>query len=131
MENNNSIEEQKENLTKKKNKRKFEWRNQDWLWLVLILVAIIFFVTTFRLADNIQVVDLFSFISSSVSIALALVAIFYAWKQDSDSQVVTRHTSNLLTQITSKIENMDSKIDKLDPQTVFSSSLWRGFYNGI
>ena len=68
--------ENQEQYQKRKKINWIEWRNQDWVWLVLILSAIIYFVTTFRLADNIQVVDLFSFISSSVSIALAVVAIF-------------------------------------------------------
>ncbi|MFJ3386310.1 hypothetical protein [Lysinibacillus sp. NPDC086135] len=113
----NTQENHEQNQERKKNKW-IEWRNQDWLWLVLILCAIIYFVITFRLADNKQVVDLFSFISSSVSIALAVVAIFYAWKQDSDSQVVSRETSKLLTTITTKIEGMDKKMDKFDPSMI-------------
>ncbi|MDD1504262.1 hypothetical protein PVA17_16070 [Lysinibacillus sp. CNPSo 3705] len=47
-----------------------------------------------------------------------MVAIFFAWKQDSDNQTVTRETTNLLTTIRAKIEGMDSKIDKLDPRAV-------------
>jgi len=125
MENNNSIEEQNENLTKKK-RWKFEWRNQDWVWLVLILVAIIYFISTFRLADNIQVVDLFSFISSSVSIALALVAIFYAWKQDSDNRRVNDNVSTILHNIVYEMGSVKNSVDKItsnDIDTIAQSTL--------
>lgn len=63
-----------------------EWSHRDWAWLLIILIGIIILVSTYRLADNQDVVNLFSFISSSVSIALAIVAIFLALKQDSDSR---------------------------------------------
>jgi len=125
MENNNSIEEQNENLKKKK-RWKFEWRNQDWVWLVLILVAIIYFISTFRLADNIQVVDLFSFISSSVSIALALVAIFYSWKQDSDNRRVNDNVSTILHNIVYEMGSVKNSVDKItsnDIDTIAQSTL--------
>lgn len=94
------------------------WTNRDWFWLLGVLIGIIVLLvaTIFARSKNIEVN--FGIISSAVSIALALLAIFIAWKQDSDNQIVTRETSNLLTKITSKIDNMDSKLDKLDPNAV-------------
>ena len=94
------------------------WTNRDWYWLLGVLIGIIILLVASIFSKSVGVEVNFSIISSAVSIALALVAIFFAWKQDSDNQVVTRETSNLLTKITTKIESMDNKIDKLDPQAV-------------
>lgn len=94
------------------------WSNRDWFWLTFILSASIYGVVTFRLSDNLEVINLFSFISSSISIALAIIAIYIALKQDRDSRAISKETSILLNAITGKIEGMDSKIDRLDPRTV-------------
>lgn len=95
-----------------------KWTAKDSKWLFGILIGIIILLIASIFAKDKNIELNFSIISSAVSIALALVAIVFAWKQDSENQFVTRETSNLLTIITSKIENMDSKIDKLDPNSV-------------
>ena len=94
------------------------WTAKDSKWLFGILIGIIILLIASIFAKDKNIELNFSIISSAVSIALALIAIVFAWKQDSENQFVTRETSNLLTIITSKIENMDSKIDKLDPNSV-------------
>ncbi|PFF28427.1 hypothetical protein [Bacillus thuringiensis] len=98
-----------------KNKK---WRSRDWLWLVGILISLIVLILTVRLGDNLEVINLFSFISSSVSIALALVAIFIALKQESENNRVTSQMTNTLTKIELKVNSMDGKIDDLDPNVV-------------
>lgn len=94
-----------------KNQKK--WSSRDWIWLVGILIAIIVFILTFRLGDNLQVINLFSFISSSVSIALAVVAIFIALKQDSDNKQVNDRMVDLLNKIKTGVKNVDSKLPSL------------------
>lgn len=94
------------------------WTSRDWFWLLGILISIIILLIASIFAKSKSIELNFSIISSAVSIALALVAIFFAWKQDSDNQVVTRETSKLLSIITTKIESMDNKIDKLDPNAL-------------
>lgn len=94
-----------------KNQKK--WSSRDWIWLVGILIAIIVFILTFRLGDNLQVINLFSFISSSVSIALAMVAIFIALKQDSDNKQVNDRMVDLLNKIKTDVKNVDSKLPSL------------------
>lgn len=94
------------------------WTNRDWKWLVGILIGFIILILTFRLGDNLEVINLFSFISSSVSIALAGVAIFIALKQDSDNQRITSRITNALTKIETKVDSMDGKIDNLDPNYI-------------
>ncbi|MEM4993002.1 hypothetical protein WKH56_10675 [Priestia sp. SB1] len=91
-----------------------KWTNRDWAWLVGVLTAIIILILTYRLSDNQEVTNLFSFISSSVSIALAIIAIFIALKQDSDGRRVNEQTSFLLNNIESKISNVDENIRKID-----------------
>ena len=93
------------------------WTNRDWFWLLGFLIGvIILLVAGFYNSDEVELN--FSIISSAVSIALALVAIFIAIKQEGDNQVVTRETSNALMKIRGKIETMDNKIDRLDPNAV-------------
>ncbi|QYF82473.1 hypothetical protein KY492_26720 [Brevibacterium sp. PAMC21349] len=95
-----------------------KWTNRDWCWLVGILIAIIVFIFTFRLADNTEVKDLFSFISSAVSIALAVIAIFLALKQDSDNRRVSDQTSRILREINFGLRNVDENVKKLDVRDI-------------
>ncbi|HDR7645387.1 hypothetical protein [Bacillus mycoides] len=93
------------------------WRNRDWIWLVGILVVLI--ILLIAGCYNNDAIELnFSIISSAVSIALALVAIFIALKQDSDNQRVTSTITNALIKIESKVDSMDGKIDNLDPNVI-------------
>jgi len=93
------------------------WRNRDWIWLVGILVVLI--ILLIAGCYNSDTIELnFSIISSAVSIALALVAIFIALKQDSDNQRVTSTITNALIKIESKVDSMDGKIDNLDPNVI-------------
>ncbi|WP_336770575.1 hypothetical protein [Bacillus bombysepticus] len=95
------------------------WRNRDWIWLVGILVVLI--ILLIAGCYNSDAIELnFSIISSAVSIALALVAIFIALKQDSDNQQVNSRVSHLLNEISANIRNMDAKVDKIDPRLLHS-----------
>ncbi|GGE58490.1 hypothetical protein [Priestia taiwanensis] len=91
-----------------------KWSNRDWGWLTAILVGIIILILTFRLGDNQEVVNLFSFISSSVSIALAGVAIYMAKQQESDNNRTTSIMRESLVKIEAKVDSMDGKINDLN-----------------
>lgn len=91
--------------------KKVNWTNRDWAWVVSILVGFIILILTIRLGDNKDVINLFSFVSSSVSIALAVVAIFIALKQDSDGKQVHDRLVDLLTRIQSDVKIVDAKLD--------------------
>lgn len=71
--------------------------------LIIILIAIIF-------ANDKKIEANFSIISSAVSIALALVAIFFALKQDSDSRI-THNT--LITRLENIIREVGSVKDQV------------------
>lgn len=94
-----------------------KWMDRDWFWLVGILIGImILMVASFFNSDKVEMN--FSIISSAVSIALALVAIFIALKQDSDNQRVTNKMTEALLKIETKVNSMDGKIDNLDPNSI-------------
>ncbi|HDR5266637.1 MULTISPECIES: hypothetical protein [Bacillus] len=88
-----------------------KWRTRDWGWVVGILIGFIVLILTIRLGDNQDVINLFSFISSSVSIALAGVAIFIALKQDSDNKQVNDRLVDLLNSIQIDVKSVDAKLD--------------------
>lgn len=90
-----------------------KWTNKDWKWLVGILIGImILMIASFF---NSKIIETnFSIISSAVSIALALVAIFIALKQDSDNQRVNQSVSSLLNEIARNIAAVDEKVRKID-----------------
>ena len=115
---NNIQDNQQQNNQKRKKFKWPEWRTQDWIWVVLILGAIIYFITTFRLADNVQVVDLFSFISSSVSIALAIVAILIALNQSRDNEQLSSTLKTTMAIINEKLSSVDEKVNKIDPDVL-------------
>lgn len=94
-----------------------KWQNKDWFWTLGILIGIIILlIAGFYGSEYIELN--FSIISSAVSIALALLAISIAIKQDGENQEIRRETSITLTKITMKIDSMDNKIDRLDPNAV-------------
>lgn len=105
-------EEEKEEKEEKENdKSHIDWRNRDWLWLVGILITIIILLIAGHKTDKLELN--FSIISSAVSIALALVAIFIALKQDSDNQRVNYKVEYKLEQIVSNLKNVDDKVNNV------------------
>lgn len=91
-----------------KNQKK--WSSRDWIWLVGILIVINIILVA-NVYDYVHIEANFSIISSAVSIALALVAIFIALKQDSDNQQVNNQISYLLNEISTNVRNVDAKLD--------------------
>lgn len=90
----------------------WSWRTQDWIWLVGVLIAImILMIADFYNSEKIEFN--FSIISSAVSIALGLVAIFIALKQDSDNQSVNHTVNGKLEKIANDLKNVDDKVDNV------------------
>ncbi|AUJ23129.1 hypothetical protein [Virgibacillus dokdonensis] len=86
------------------------WRNRDWIWLVGILMTIIILlIASFFSSTKLQMN--FSIISSAVSIALALVAIFLSLKQDSDNQRLNGRLLDSLSSIQGDVKSVDAKLD--------------------
>lgn len=98
-----------------------EWRNRDWKWVTGILIGIIILLVASIFAKNTGIEVNFSIISSAVSIALALVAIFFAFKQDSDNR---RGNDNLeatlqgISREVGSVKNHVFQITKTDIQEI-------------
>ncbi|KAB2396777.1 hypothetical protein [Bacillus cereus] len=93
---------------------KRDWTDKDWKWLMGILVGIIILILSLWFADYKGIEANFSIMSSAVSIALGLVAIYIALKQDSDSQRLNQQMQDILRTMESKIDKVDQKVNKLD-----------------
>lgn len=89
-----------------------EWRNRDWFWLTGIMIAIIIFILAFRLSDNSTFMNVFAFLASGVSIALAFVAMYTSFKQNSDNQTLTTQMSETLARMDEKMNSMGQRVSE-------------------
>lgn len=97
------MEENGEGATSMDTKEKFKWRKQDYFWLIALIIVLWYMTVTVRLSDNSDVVNVISLIASGVSVALAIIAIW--WGQVNNSE-------------TNKIyDKMNDKIDTVHYET--------------
>ncbi|WP_336866375.1 hypothetical protein [Peribacillus frigoritolerans] len=89
-----------------------KWTERDWFWLVGILIIINISVFAFRLSDNQTFMDIFSFMVNGISIALAFVAMYTSFKQNSDNQTLTTQMSETLARMDEKINSMGQKVSE-------------------
>lgn len=89
-----------------------EWRNRDWFWVTGIMIAVIIFILAFRLSDNLTFMSVFSFLASGVSIALAFVAMYTSFKQNSDNQTLTTQMSETLARMDEKMNSMGQRVSE-------------------
>ncbi|OXS74901.1 hypothetical protein B1B04_08410 [Lysinibacillus sp. KCTC 33748] len=91
------------------------WTNRDWVWLLGVLIGIIILLIASIFAKSLKIETNFSIISSAVSIALALVAIFIALSQSKDNQELSTSLNVMMSIMNEKISNVDEKVNKIDP----------------
>ncbi|MFJ8071616.1 hypothetical protein ACIQZD_22125 [Peribacillus sp. NPDC096447] len=89
-----------------------KWGKQDWFWLTGILIIINISVFAFRLSDNQTFMEIFSFMVNGISIALAFVAMYTSFKQNSDNQTLTTQMSETLARMDEKINSMGQKVSE-------------------
>ncbi|KEK13031.1 hypothetical protein EP18_03990 [Lysinibacillus sphaericus] len=102
-------------MTNKKTDKENNWTNRDWFWLLGVLIGIIILLVASIFAKNLKIETNFSIISSAVSIALALVAIFIALSQSKDNQELSTSLNVMMSIMNEKISNVDEKVNKIDP----------------
>lgn len=90
------------------------WTNRDWKWFTSILVGIILLSFSILLSDANQLIQIFSFLSSGVSIALAFVAIYVSSNQNRESQSLFLSMNETLARLDEKIQSVNDKVDKID-----------------
>jgi len=100
------------------NKDKFTLIHRDLYWIIAILVGIIILICSIRLSNNINLINIFSFMASGISIALAFVAIGMSIKQESTSSIINSETRNMLSSMNEKIIGLDFKISNIDLESI-------------
>ncbi|QNK86294.1 hypothetical protein H7992_13555 [Sporosarcina sp. resist] len=95
-----------------------KWGERDWIWLTVFLVLAIILLIASIFAKDKGVQVNFSIVSSAVSIALALVAITIAQKQESENRRVNELTSRLLSGIDLKLLHVDEKVKNIDAKFI-------------
>ncbi|WP_016738785.1 MULTISPECIES: hypothetical protein [Bacillales] len=95
-----------------------KWDNRDWKWLTGIIIALMVIFLSLWLWNINQIDGYFSVLSSAVSIALALVAIFIALKQDTEGSRINNETKHLLATIDAKLNNVNDRVQNLDVNSI-------------
>ncbi|WP_342543309.1 hypothetical protein MHH33_06940 [Paenisporosarcina sp. FSL H8-0542] len=91
------------------------WTNRDWLWLLGVLISIIILLIASIFAKSKNIELNFSIVSSAVSIALALVAIFIALSQSRENQELSTSLKVTMSIMNEKLNSVDEKVNKIDP----------------
>jgi hypothetical protein len=94
-----------------------KWGNRDWYWLVSILISIIILIVSSK-GSGLEVN--FSIISSAASMALALVAIFFSFKQDTENQRTTSRLHETITRMDEKLNNVGEKVNQFDSNRIIA-----------
>ncbi|PDZ49174.1 hypothetical protein CON07_23370 [Bacillus sp. AFS094611] len=98
------------------------WSNRDWIWTVSFLILIIIvLIADFFNFPNIEAN--FNIIASAVSIALAIVAISFAFKQDSDNKRDSARLVDLLNGIHVDVKDVGSKLDPKEIDNLTNESV--------
>lgn len=92
--------------------------NRDLLWIIGILVGLLILVISIRLSDDKDIINIFSLMSSGVSIALALIAIAISIKQDYGSEIINQKTIQMLDTIDGKVNKLDYMISNIDMEKI-------------
>ncbi|MCM3712016.1 hypothetical protein [Sporosarcina luteola] len=94
------------------------WTNRDWLWLLGALISIIILLIASIFAKDKNIELNFSIVSSAVSIALALVAIFIALSQSRDNKELSTSLKVTMSIMNEKLNSVDEKVNKIDPDVL-------------
>lgn len=92
-------------------------RPRDWKWVVCILIGIIIYILTYKFwgkSDNLTLTDAISIGSGLVSIALAVIAIIYAFIEGGKSSLKEERVSITSATITANLSTMKDLLNKLD-----------------
>lgn len=90
--------------------KKWEWRHRDWLWVLAFLL----FIIGSLYADHSDVMNLISYGSTFVSIALAFVAIHISVREATKSEDTNRDMNIILGELKEKLGQVDNKMNHID-----------------
>ncbi|KDR95984.1 hypothetical protein SAMN02745945_01744 [Peptoclostridium litorale DSM 5388] len=85
-----------------------KWSNRDWFWLCGVLILGWIVSLSIKLADNGEIINLISLVGSGVSIALAVVAIIYAFNQSTQSNIQNKSFETMIRGIENELIRVNS-----------------------
>lgn len=91
-------------------KMKLKWENKDWFWLLFLIV----FVTGTSYMYKKEVMNLISYTSTFVSIALAFIAIYISVREATKTDKIKDETLSTLVEIRERISQVDTKVSSID-----------------
>lgn len=94
-------------------KDKFKWRKQDYFWLISFILVLSYLMATVRLSDNADVVNIISLIASAVSIALAIVAIYWGQVNNSEANKIYDKMNDKLEQVINVTTVINNSVDEV------------------
>lgn len=104
-------------MEKLKQKYKLEWRTQDWLWLLSLVVFVSIAINT----NNKEIMNLISYTSTFVSIALAFIAIYISVREATKTDKIKDETLSTLVEIRERISQVDTKVSSFDIASITKS----------
>jgi len=96
-----------------------KWRTADWVWVILFAVFVqgLIYVNMYHGTASGILMDVISYVSTFVSIALAGVAIYISIREATNGDKVKDEINLALGEMRSKLNTLDSKFDKIDPSS--------------
>lgn len=98
-------------------KEKFKWRKQDYFWLIAIILILWYITATVRLGDNSDVVNIISLIASGVSVALAVIAIWWGQVNNNEVSKTYEKIIQTLDSVKNETGEANQKLDEIRKNT--------------
>lgn len=94
------------------NKKRIKWRTQDWIWLLIVLI----YSQGFAFLYNNYLMQVISYVSTFVSIALAGIAIYISIKEATNNDKMKNEIFIALSEMRFKIGDLNTKMDSFSTQ---------------
>lgn len=108
---------------------KEEWDEKDWRWylrvmviFIIVLVLTLILISSIRLSDNKEVVNILAIGGSLVSIVLGIIAIVISVIQNNSTQEINSRISEKIERLDEKIINVDNKVSNFDIDTLMNDT---------
>ncbi|WP_445478001.1 hypothetical protein ACULLL_16705 [Lysinibacillus irui] len=91
-----------------------KWTHKDWFWLFIFII----FIAIYNENKSIELMEVISYISTFISIALASVAIYISVREATKADTMKNDMNMILGEMKEKLGQVDTKINNLNPDTV-------------
>jgi len=96
---------------------KVKWTHKDWIWLFIFII----FISIYNEIKSVELIEVISYISTFVSIALASVAIYISVREATKVDTIKNEMNIILGEMKEKLGQVDTKINDLNPSTIKSN----------